>query len=86
MDKFERYKEEKQVGDAEALRRLVRQSLEPTKNNSLFAVALISAVLYAVAMSPPIESTQWGAIIGGTMIGYTLVWSKLDDLYELVKR
>jgi len=80
--RFDEYQERHQLNDSEALRRLVRAQLEPS-NSSLTAVALVSAVLYIIAMSPPVESPQWGAIIGGTMIGYTVVWSQLGALREV---
>ena len=72
-EKFDRYKEENELSNSEALRRLIRSQLEPDHHNSLLGASLLAGVLWALAVL--LGNQSWSTIIGGVHVLYALVWA-----------
>lgn len=72
-ERFDQYTEENELSNSEALRRLIRASLEPDRRTTLAGGMSLAGVLWVVFVA---LNVSLGAVVtGGLAVLYGLVWS-----------
>lgn len=72
-EQFDEYTEENELSNSEALRRLLRESLEPDQRTLLTGAGGVSGAAWIVFMALGVK--VGAVVVGGLFIALTLVWS-----------
>jgi len=78
------FKESRDLTDAEALRRLIREAFSDTIKDQIRLVTTFAAVFWIVAFGT--GGPLAGAALGGTYIGGLLIWSSLPPIRKLIEK
>jgi len=79
-ERFDEYRDANELSNSEALRRLLRASLEPDRRGTLAGGMSLAGVLWVAfaVLDTPLGTT----VTGGLAIVYGLVWSAYPTLRE----
>jgi hypothetical protein len=77
-EKFDEYREANELSNSEALRRLLRSSLEQDRHTSLSGAGVLAGTSWAVFVALGADTAA--VVTGGLFIMYGLVWSVYPQL------
>ena len=75
-----RYRDQHNISDAEALRRLVRRALDDTDDtlDTVNKTALVAGAAYITVIA--VTGIETAAVVGGTYIAVLILWSSFPHL------
>lgn len=80
---FEDYAERNELSNSEALRRLLRSSLEPDRNAGLLGAGVMAGALWVALIATGRPTAA--ALVGGAFIAVALAWAVWPQLRHRVR-